>query len=252
MDTKNLEEILGELPQGSQGILSPSTEERLGKRGIHIPKPPKLTLEESINYIFSDDRKQQALATAKQLPRPPEIPAPSIQSLYTEIRQAIILGLNGAAITLCGILVEHTLKYATYKIEVGGFAKYDPDKADEFERLTLGPAIDRAAKAGLVEAENVEKLKYFKDTYRNPYNHYNLKKITSNYYIEGLRIVNTKTGDVETRDVAAKDDLVVQAQAKPRADADNVLDVFIFADSVVKALWIKLTQLETKPNVNPD
>jgi hypothetical protein len=253
LDMKDVEEVLSELAsQGFDAILSPTTEERLRKRGINIPKPPKLTLEESIDLVFGEAQKQRAMATARGLPQSPEIPVPSIQSLYHEIRLAIILGLNGAAITLCGILVEHALKYATYKVEVGGFANYDPDKADEFERITLGPAIDRAAKAGLVEPENVERLKDFKDRYRNPYNHYNLKKITSNYYTEDLRIVNTNTGEVEKRTVAAKDDPVLQAQVKPRVDADNVLDVFIFADSVVKAMWVKLNQFETNQETNPD
>jgi hypothetical protein len=248
LDMKDVEEILSGLAsQGFEGILSPTTEERLGKRGIQIPTPPKLTLEQSIDVIFSETRKQKALAIAKTLPQPPDIPVPSIQSLYNEIREAIILGLNGAAITLCGILVEHVLKYATYKVEIGGFAKYDSAKADEFERFALGSAIDRAAKAGLVTPDDIHKLRYFKDTYRNPYNHYNLKKITSNYYIEDVQVVDTNTGDVEVRDIAAKDDPIIQAQAKPRADADNVLEVFVFADSVVKAVWLRLTQGSDKP-----
>src|SRR5829696_7642103 len=126
---KDVAEILSGLAsQGYEGILSPTTEERLGKRGIHIPKLPKLTLEQSIEIIFSETRKQKALAIAKTLPQPPDVSAPSIQSLYNEIREAIILGLNGAAITLCGILVEHVLKYATYKVEIGDFAKYDSAK----------------------------------------------------------------------------------------------------------------------------
>ncbi len=244
---KDVAEILSELAsQGFDGILSPTTEERLEKRGIQLPRPPKLTLEQSIDLIFSEARKQKALAIARTLPQPPDIPVPSIQSLYNEIREAIILGLNGAAITLCGILVEHALKYATYKVEIGDFAKYDSAKADEFERFALASAIDRAAKAGLLTPDDTHKLRRFKDTYRNPYNHYNLKKITSNYYIEGVRVLNANTGDVEVRDIAAKDDPVIQAQVKPLADADKVIEVFAFADSVVKAMWFRLTQRADK------
>ena len=63
---KDVAEILSGLAsQGYEGILSPTTEERLGKRGIHIPKPPKLTLEQSIELIFSETSKQKALAIAK-------------------------------------------------------------------------------------------------------------------------------------------------------------------------------------------
>jgi hypothetical protein len=250
---KSVRQILSESGSNNmQSIMSPVTEERLSRRGISIAKSPNLTLEQSIDLMFAETRKQRAIETAKGLPPSPDIPVPSIQSLYYEIRQAIILGLNGAAITLCGILVEYALKYAAYKVEMSGFAKYDPDKADEFERLTLGPAIDRAAKAGLIKADDVHKLREFKDQYRNPYNHYNLKKITSNYRINDVRIVNTKTGETERRAIDAKDDPVIQAQAKPIADRDNVLDVFIFADSVVKVLWIRLNQVLHRNVVNSD
>jgi hypothetical protein len=241
---KSLEELLSQLAENAEATLSPVTEERLRSQGVNIPKPPERSLEESINLIFSEQRKEKALAIAKTLPEPPETPVPSIQSLYNEIRETIILGLNGAAITLSGILVEHALKYATYKVEIGGFAQFNPDKDDEFERFTLGPAIDRAAKAGLLAPDHVNKLRSFKDTYRNPYAHYNIKKIASNYYVEDVSVMNTKTGEVETRDIAAKDDQVIRTQIKPYVDADNALQVFIFADSVVKFLWKKISNLQ--------
>lgn len=242
---KKLEDLLSELAENvDAATLSPTTVARLKERGIHIPETPKRTLEESINLIFSKERKERALKVAKNLPEPPDMAVPSIQLLYNEIRECIILGLNGAAITLSGVLVEYVLKYATYKVEMGGFAKYDPDKADEFERVTLGPAIDRAAKAGLLESQHVDKLRVFKDTYRNPYNHYNIKKITANYYVENVAILNTKTGEVETKDIAAKDDPVIQAQIKPHVDADNVLHAFAFADSVVRFIWNKISNLQ--------
>jgi hypothetical protein len=241
----NLEEILSELAENAEtATLSPTTIARLKERGIYIPTPPKRSLEESINLLFGKERKERALEVARNLPVLPDIPVPSIQLLYNEIRESIILGLNGAAITLSGVLVEYVLKYATYKVEMGEFAKYDPDKADEFERVTLGPAIDRAAKAGLLETRHVDQLRHFKDTCRNPYNHYNIKKITANYYVENVAILNTNTGEVETKNIAAKDDPVIQAQIKPHVDSDNVLDIFAFADSVVRVIWNKISNLQ--------
>src|SRR2546423_130547 len=108
---KSLEELLSELAENAEATLNPVTEERLKSKGIKIAKPPKRTLEESISLIFSEEHKGKALDIAKKLPEPPAIPVPSIQSLYNEIREAIILGLNGAAITLSGVLVEFALKY---------------------------------------------------------------------------------------------------------------------------------------------
>jgi hypothetical protein len=236
----DLEKLLSELAENSDiSILSPVTQERLNVQGIHIADPPKRTLEESIDLLFNEQRKERAIEIAKKLPAPPDMSAPSIQSLYNEIREAIIFGLNGAAITLSGVLVEHALKYATYKMEIGGFAKYDPAKTDEFENFTLGPAIDRAAKAGLLDSEHVDKLRLFKDRYRNPYNHYNIKKITEGCHGD-ISILNTKTGEIETRHMEAKDSPVIQAQIKPYVDSASVFEVFGFADSVVKYLWNKI------------
>jgi hypothetical protein len=221
----DLAKVLSELAESHDvNILSEVTRERLKTMGIHLSEPPKRTLEESIEVLFSGQRKEIALGLARRLPEPPDIAAPSIQSLYGEIRLAIILGLNGAAITLSGILVEHVLKYATYKTEIGGFAKYDQAKTDEFEAFTLGPAIDRAAKAGLLDPELVAHLRLFKDAYRNPYNHYNIKKITAGCSGE-VTSLNIETGEVETRHVEAKDSPVIQAQMKPQVDAASVMEV---------------------------
>ena len=59
-----------------------------------------------------------------------------------------------------------------------------------------------------------------------------------------MPILNTKTKEVEIRDVAAKDNPIVQAQVKPFADADNVFEVFLYTDSVVRYLWGKINHLQ--------
>ena len=57
----------------------------------------------------------------------------------------------------------------------------------------------------------VDNLKLFKDKYRNPYNHYNIKKITEGCHGD-LTTLNIETGHVETNHVEAKDNPVIQAQ----------------------------------------
>jgi hypothetical protein len=230
-------------------VLSPVAIKRLKTKGIHLAESPKPSLEETINLLFSDERKRRALEVAQKLPEPPNMAAPSITSLYNEIREAIIFGLNGAAITLCGVLVEHALKYATYKIEMGGFAQYDSSKADAFEKFALGVAIDKAAKAGLLTQTQRESLRLFKDAYRNPYNHYNIKKITEGCHGD-LTTLNIETRKVETSHVEAKDNPVIQAQIKPYVDAASVFEVFTFADSVVKDLWRKINTPEKELHSN--
>jgi len=241
---KNLEEMLSVLGASADSIsLSPTTIKRLKEQGIEIPKPERLTPEQIVNELFSQERKERTLQMYTRIPDLPDIPVASIQSLYTEIRAAIILGLHGAAITLCGILIEYVLKYSAYKIEMGGFVKYDAETWDEFEELDFAKAIGRANKNRLLTKEARKSLNDFRVRFRNPYNHYNIRKITANYYHEDLTILNTKTNEVEVRSVAAKDDPVLQAIVKPVADADSVLEVYVYADSIVRYLWTKIRDL---------
>src|SRR5207249_2741849 len=86
--------------------------------------------EEVVEKFFSDDQKSKALERARKIPEPPDIPLPSVVGIYREIIKEIILGTNGAAITQSSILVEYILKFATYKIEMGGFQKHDMSKWD--------------------------------------------------------------------------------------------------------------------------
>lgn len=246
--SKSLEERLRELAASADSVfLSPITVSRLREQGIEIPQQRQLTPNEAADVLFADQRKAQAVRMLEQLPERPDVPVSSIQSLYSEIRAAIALGLYGAAITLCGILVEYTLKYAAYKIEMGGFANYDAEKWDEFERLDFSAAIARANKNRLLTRDARKSLNEFRAQFRNPYNHYNIRKITSNYLQQPLTTLNTRENKVKAQDVAAKDNPIVQAAAKPIADADNVLPVYAFADSVVKYLWIKIKDLPTLP-----
>ncbi len=243
----DLKEIFDGLSADVDSIsLNPTTLERLRKQGINLPERPRHTPEESVNYLFNDQRKKQALHMYRQLPDLGDIPVPSIQSLYKEIRAAAVLGLHGAAITLSGILLEYALKYAAYKVEMGQFANYDSKKWDEFEALDFANAIGRATKNKLLTKEAKKSLNEFRVRFRNPYNHYNIRKITANYYHPELKVLDTKTKTVETRSVAAKDDPVLQALVKPIADADHVLEVIVYADSIVKYLWSQIKDLPNK------
>lgn len=225
-------------------ILNPKAALRLRKEGIKLRVSKPLSDKKKIDALFSRNRKKAAMELAERLPKQPEFPAPSINALYAEIRSAIILGLNGAAITLSGILVEHVLRYATYKVEMGGFQNYDPAKMDRFEQHSLKTLIQLAKKKGLLNDTGVKKLDHFNDRCRNPYNHYNLKKIAGES--EGpITVIDLNNATSEVQNVKAKDSLIVQAQIKPEIDARNVFGIFAFADSVVKHLWQKINELES-------
>src|SRR5207245_643222 len=132
---------------------------------------------------------------AKQLPAVPQMP-PAVASLYQEIITCIIFGLDGAAITLSGILVEFVLKFCTYVREAGGYEHYDAEQWDNFEKITFAAVVQRAARAAVITPTEIAELNCFKDAIRNPYNHYNIRKITASAVAHKVKIVKLDTGQV--------------------------------------------------------
>jgi hypothetical protein len=239
----DIESILSKLAADADRIIgNPADIDQLLKQGVKFDSAPKRTLEESIDLLFSTS-KEYAVDRAKLLPPFPQMPY-AVASLYGEIITCIIFGVYGAAITLSGIFVEFVLKHCTYIREAGGYANYDPKHWDEFEQITFGPAIRRAAKAGLLNEAQISDLNRFKDVVRNPYNHYNIRKITASVVWDKVQVVKLDTGAVDEKRIAAKDDPVIQAQAKPLVDQSQVLRIFGFADAVTRAL---LTLVEPTP-----
>jgi hypothetical protein len=216
-------------------VANPADLERLLQAGVQLQVVPRLSIEESVPRLFSE-RQTGAVERAKALPVAPTLAPPAVASLYDEIAECIVFGMHGAAITLSGVLVEFVLKYATYIREAGGFANYDPVRWDEFERITFDPAITRAKAAGLLTDQWTDDLQRFKRLVRNPYSHYNIRKITSCVVWRNVKVVNVSTASLEEKTIPAKDDPVLQAQAKPIVDSAQVYTVFAFADAVTKHL----------------
>jgi len=247
MKKKDLQQLLGSLVEKDKQsqfiIANPDAIEDLVKQGAQPRKVPELSLEESIDRLLSD-RKETILELGEKLPDPlRRLALPAIESLYNEISECILFRLNGAAITLSGVLVEFALKYFTFICEIGGFAEYDAKKWDKFENIGLDSAITRAYKAGLLTDEDKEQLISFKDQIRNPYSHYNIRKITERVDWKKVEIRNLKTGEVEERDIAAKDNPIIQAAAEPFVDKEQVFRVFRFADYMVRLLFSRIDGL---------
>ncbi|MDY6863032.1 MAG: hypothetical protein SV062_08585 [Thermodesulfobacteriota bacterium] len=224
----DIQKIMEELAISSDKIIvNPSTLEELKSQGIPFDIVPSPTIDE----LF-EQRRIKAKENAPLLPILPEGLPPSIQALYQEIRECIFFGLNGAAITMSSILIEYAIKYATHVKESGGHDSGDPDKWDEFEEMELSPAINRAKRA--------KRLHSFRTTIRNPYNHYNIKKITKNVAAQKVKRLYVHTGQVEEVDIEAENSPMIQTQAKPFMDEHHVLPVFHFADEVVKYFLQKI------------
>jgi hypothetical protein len=161
---------------------NPLARERLRSMGLDVPDVAKIVpWQDYVERLFSEDNKKAALERVRKLPPLPDIPVRAVVKLYQEILKCIAFGLSGAAITLLSVLAEFMLKYAAYKMEMGAFVIYDPIKADEFERLEFGDAVGRAARHRLLEKGRRKDLNDFRDKIRNPYLHYNLKKITAGW-----------------------------------------------------------------------
>lgn len=235
---KSIEELMTQLTTGENQIIitNPETIIEAEKNGIKFTRSTQ-SLEENISTLL-EKRRKNALSLAGKLPSPPTVAVPAIGLLYDEIRECIIFGLNGAAITLSGILVEFLLKYLIAIKEQGGF-EYNSHLWDEMEKINLGQTIERAFKIGILTNDHVEKLKEFKNIIRNPYNHYNIKKITESVVWKGVKELNIKTKEIRELDIIAKDNPVIQAQAKSHVDANRVFDVFLFVDDLIKTLFSK-------------
>ena len=239
---KDIKEKLDKWVEGCDTIVtSPETVRKLQDQGLPFEVVPAKTIEE----LF-EQKKLAAAEIIKRLPPiPDELDLPhAVKCLYQEILECILCGLNGAAITLCGNLIEFVLKHTTFICEQGGYQNYDAGKWDQFEEMDLSNAIGRAKKQCLLEAKMAKRLSEFREDIRNPYSHFNIKKITENVVAGKVKVVDLEDGSEEIRDIQAKDNPSIQALVKPWVDGQNVLNVFWFTDEVIRYLVKRLAQME--------
>lgn len=233
----NIDDFLSKLVDGSTHIISsPKTIDDLQKKGVKFDPPKFQTEVEILDALFAKRRKE-AKSVLSKFPITPQIAIPTIGFLYDEIRECIIFGINGGAISLSAILVEFALKHALVRMICGG---YDKKEWERLENIELGPTIQEAKKLELIDEEMEKKLISFKNTIRNPYLHYNIKKLIKNVMAGKVKKVNFKTRKVEELDLPAEDNPVVWGFAKRFVDRERVFDVFGFADYVVKYLFQQL------------
>jgi hypothetical protein len=234
----DIQKSMEQVAKGADKIIaSPATIEKLRNQGLPLESAPAPTLEERF-----EARKASAKDVVQFLPElpPVELVPPAIKSLYEEILDCILFGLNGAAITLSGNLIEFALKHAAFVKEAGGYQNYDPDRWDQFEKIDFSHAIGRARRAGLLDSKMGKRLNEFREDVRNPYSHYNIRKITRNVIAGRVKVLNLETGEYEEKDIPAEQNPTIQAVAKPLIDKNNVLHVFHFADEVVKYVLKRL------------
>ena len=224
-------------------VANPATIQKAIEKGEPISEEPPLSIDAAINRLF-DQRRKHALSLASTLLPCPISDAP-ILYLYDQIRLCILFKLNGAAITFCGILVEYALKYTTYARENPGITSFDSAAWGAFEEITLGPAITRARKAGLIDEQNENNLRAFAKELRNKYSHFNIQEITKGAVFGKVKAKNFDTGEEKIIELSASQSPTLQIIAKDKMDEMNVMKVFQFADRVVQHLFVMLSQNKT-------
>lgn len=235
----DINQFLSNLVKGSTHIIaSPKTIKDLIAQGAKFDLPTNKTTEELIVDLF-ENRKKQALELKiyEKFPPIPNIPVPTIKSLYDEIRECILLGLNGAAISLSAILVEYALKNAIVRFHHGHV--YNKLEWDRVESIEMNEAINEAKSLGILNSIWFKILGEFRDDVRNPYLHYNIKKITRKVVAGKTKRTDLKSGQTTEQDIPAEDNPIVWTLAKKFVDREYVLHAFCFADALVKYLHMK-------------
>lgn len=233
----DINELLAEHSKDATHFIStPETLEQMVKAGLKLDERKPISDEEYVDQLFAG-RQEKAKELIKQLPTPPQLALPPLTSLYAEIRECILFGLNGAAITLSAVLVEFAIKHSIVD-HTKGVEVYDKGEWDRIESRELGKVIDEAAKLKLFDDDEIKRLKTFKDKVRNPYLHYNIKKITTGAVMPEASAYDTKTKKIVKKyNLKAEDNPFLWQLAKKHIDDDAVLNYFNFADSVVKKLF---------------
>mgnify|MGYP001570456456 CR=1 FL=1 len=234
---KNINDFLSELVQGSTHIISsPKTIADLQKRGVKFDSPAPKTEDEFLDELFGQ-RRSSAKGLMIKFPDAPQIAIPTIGFLYNDIKECILFGLFGAAISLSAILVEFSLKHAIVKKTRGD--TYDKAEWDRIENIELGDTITEAKSLKIIDDTQEEALKSFKNTVRNPYLHYNIKRITKKVAANKVKKLDINTHKVEELDIPAEENPILWGFAKKFVDRETVFDVFGFADRIVKELFEK-------------
>lgn len=229
-----IEDILNQLAEGSTQIISSrETVDSLVAKGVKGFEEKQTTVEEYVEKLYSRP-KEDAIAAVKKMPQLPDIDNPVMTALYEEVRSCVAFGLNGAAISLSAILLEYALKDSILRKENG--KDYKPEDWDKIEKCDFGTVIPRAKSLGLLSDEQEKRLVSFKNQIRNPYLHYNVKKLTKGVVAGKVKEVNIVTGEVKEVDLPSESSPFIWAQAKGYVDSKNLDSVLDFVCESIE--WV--------------
>ena len=207
-------------------ISNPADLAKLQKKGLKLDPPDTSTPEERLSKLF-ESRKKSALGVIDSIPNLPDVPIPIIGFLYDEIRMCALFGLNGAAISLSAVLVEYVLKQAIVRKKYAN--DYNADEWNRIEEIEFQQAINEARKLGLLNDDSKKQFIDFKNEVRNPYLHYNIKKITKGVKVDKVGKLDIETQKVEEVELDTENDPILWPYAKRFVDKERLKSVLDFA-----------------------
>ena len=219
MNQKNkLKELMDEAIKGATHIVSsPDVIKKMVDQGLPIQKK-FIKYEDYIETLF-EKKKNGALDLATQLPQLDETIADGVISeIFEEIRDSHILGIFSASITNAILLLEYAMRSRLYNERLKSNPKTE---WSDLEKLDMDALIQNLFRLKILSGEEKIGLANFSKTFRNPYFHINMHKLTKDMVIERLPGVNIHTLEkIEMRDVKVSDHKFLWFAAK------RVLDKF--------------------------
>lgn len=245
MDKENIKKIIKELSEQHDRIIAaPSAENKKLLDDIYpVEKICPNPTPEELKKLF-DSRYKRALEIVEKVPPFIVESQPAIQLLYNEIRECILFGVYGAAITLCGILVEFVLKYVSYYWDTPeSDIVFDAIKWDKIvENTQFEDAITQANKLDIIDDIEASELRKFKDEVRNRYSHYKLRKLAENVMCGKVKKLDLNTGTVEEMDIPAYSSPLFFTTVKPWLDNKLIPTVFSRTYNNVSVLLARLNE----------
>lgn len=194
-NTEKLKKKLDELAKDASFIIvNPETLEKLKGKGLPI-ESRFITYKEYLNKLFDEKRKIADDIIGNFPAISEKLANASVKSLYEEVRECYALGLFGATITLSVILLELSFKYKIFSER----EKSDPSaRWEEIEKLDFTASVKNLKNLGKITEPEKKELDKFNTEIRNPYIHYNLRKLVNGVFVEKMPMIDTATGEIKT------------------------------------------------------
>lgn len=233
MEDKKLQSKLNELVKNADVMIaSPETIAILRKKVVGI-KSKSETYKEYLDKLFKEKRST-SFDLLDQLPAlDPAIANPTAGALYEEIRQCAVMGIPGATITQVVILLEFAARHRVWekRLESDSNARWE-----DTELLDLGSCAMELKKKAVISKAEWKKLKSFNEDVRNPYLHYNIKKLLE---IERLTLKELPTINVHTGEITIYKNVNAANMPQLWFSAKQVMDNLTWRSKVIFAMrWV--------------